>query len=547
MQTNIQSKQMPVAKAREYVGLSPVSGLVYQTQPPVPQGTDGATFRATSKNPPAGDYSSPPLWNPNATRAQGKGSRAGKPGPKPGRRTPNLVEENLTPKGASPTGDSPRKGLQNRALVLGHDHQPAMLCHPARARRLLSAGKAAVLRCQPFTIILKYTPKGIQPVQIKTDPGCKTTGFSITILTSHGWRVVWAMELNHRGDDIHDALLQRQQQRRARRQRNTRYRPSRFDNRTKPKGWLAPSVQSRVRRTGTWIQRLCRWTPATGISIEHVKFDTQALENPDLSGVQYQQGTLLGYEIRQYLLEKWGRKCAYCGKTDVPLEIEHIIPLIRHGSSRIKNLTIACKPCNQDKGSRTAAEYGFPELHADYRNLQAAAVTNSIRWALVQAAQTTGLPVELGSGGRTKFNRIRQGYPKAHWIDAACTGPSGQAVTLGPNLQCLKITACPRQSRRMVRPDAFGFPEGKPKGCSLVNGFRTGDLAKAVVPSGTKQGSWIGRVAVRATGSFRVGRKDGIAVRFLTKVQNTDGYYYQYSTPRAFLPALKDRVSSAPI
>ena len=221
MHTNIQLTQRPPAKAQEYVGLSPISGLAYQTQPPVPQGTDGATFRAKSKNPPADDPSSPPLWNPNATRAQGKGSRAGKPGPKPGRRTPNLVEENLTPKGASPTGDWPRKGLQNRVLVLGQDHQPVMPCHPARARRLLSAGKAAVLRYQPFTVILKHSPKGTQPVQIKIDPGAKTTGIAITLQTRHGWQVVWGAELDHRGDDIRDGLLLRRQQRRARRWRNT--------------------------------------------------------------------------------------------------------------------------------------------------------------------------------------------------------------------------------------------------------------------------------------------------------------------------------------
>jgi hypothetical protein len=302
-----------------------------------------------------------------------------------------------------------------------------------------------------------------------------------------------------------------------------------------------------VLRTLTWIQRLSRWTPASAIAIEHVKFDTLALENPDISGVQYQQGTLLGYEVRQYLLDKWGRKCAYCGKTNVPLEAEHIIPRSRGGSNRVQNLTLACHPCNQAKGSLTAEEFGFPHLQPVNSGLQAAAATNAVRWALVEAAKTTGLPIELGTGGRTKFNRIQQGYPKTHWIDAACTGPSGQVVTLCPTLQFLKITTCPRQSRRMVRPDAFGFPKGKAKACSLVKGFRTGDLAKAVVPTGTKQGCWIGRVAVRATGSFRVGRKDGIAVRFLAKVQNTDGYYYQYSNPRAFLPALKDRVSSTPI
>jgi hypothetical protein len=47
----------------------------------------------------------------------------------------------------------------------------------------------------------------------------------------------------------------------------------------------------------------------------------QKLENPEISGIAYQQGTLAGYELREYLLEKWGRKCAYCDATNVPLQI----------------------------------------------------------------------------------------------------------------------------------------------------------------------------------------------------------------------------------
>ncbi|CAK0764644.1 5-methylcytosine-specific restriction enzyme A [Gammaproteobacteria bacterium] len=80
----------------------------------------------------------------------------------------------------------------------------------------------------------------------------------------------------------------------------------------------------------------------------------QKMENPEISGVEYQQGTLEGYEAREYLLEKWARECAYCGKKDVPLNIDHIHPKARGGSNRISNLTLACHPCNEKKGSQDA-------------------------------------------------------------------------------------------------------------------------------------------------------------------------------------------------
>ena len=245
-----------------------------QTQPAVPQGTDRATWGTTSKNTPADNLSSPPLCNPNATPAPGKGERIGKPVPKAGRRIPHLVEDNITPKGASPMGATPRKGSFNRVLVLNQDRTPAMPCTPARARRLLSAGKAAVLRFQPFMVILKYNTQGKQPLQLKTDPGAKTAGLALTLQTKTGGKVIWAAELAHR-TDIKHALLQRKAQRRGRRQRKTRYRAARFQNRTRPKGWLAPSVKNRVLRGTTWTQRLIRWTPITHLVIEPVKFDIQ--------------------------------------------------------------------------------------------------------------------------------------------------------------------------------------------------------------------------------------------------------------------------------
>ena len=138
--------------------------------------------------------------------------------------------------------------------------------------------------------------------------------------------------------------------------------------------------------------------------------------------------------MREYLLEKWGRKCAYCGKQNIPLEIEHIVPKSKGGSDRVSNLTLACNACNIRKGNRPVREFlkRKPEvlkkiLAQAKASLKDAAAVNATRWDLYHTLKKTGLPVETGSGGLTKFNRVRRGMEKTHWADAACVGKSTPA------------------------------------------------------------------------------------------------------------------------
>ena len=420
-----------------------------------------------------------------------------------------------------------------RVFVLDKNQQPLMPCHPARARQLLNKGRAAVFHRDPFTIILLDRIGGdTQDIQIKFDPGSKTTGIALVADFKRGIRCIWAAELSHRGQQIRDALLSRRQLRRGRRGRKTRYRPARFDNRRRPKGWLPPSLMSRVHNIETWANRLFRFAPITHLAMELVRFDTQLMENPEISGVEYQQGELVGYEVRQYLLEKWGRKCAYCGAENVPLEIEHITPKSRGGSNRVSNLTLACTPCNQDKGNQTAAEYGHPKIQAKAKQpLKDAAAVNATRWAIYRMLSGTGLPVEVGTGGRTKYNRRTQGYPKAHWIDAACVGESGGNVYIAPDHAPLVIKANGRGSRQMCGTDKYGFPKRHRTRQKQFFGFQTGDMVRAVVPKGKKQGVYIGRVLCRKTGSFDIrittGRVQGIRYRHCTHLHKSDGYSYE--------------------
>jgi 5-methylcytosine-specific restriction endonuclease McrA len=423
--------------------------------------------------------------------------------------------------------------MANLVLVVDTQQRPLSPCHPARARRLLSAGKAAVWRREPFTIILKRAVPEAQPelLRLTLDPESRTSG--LALVHARTGQVVWAAELAHRGQRMHAALLARRALRRSRRQRQTRFRPARCDNRRRPDGWLPPSLESRIRNVLTWVARLRRYAPVGALSQELVRFDTQFLDNPAISGVEYQQGELAGYEVREYLLEKFHRRCAYCATTDVPLQIEHLVSKARGGTNRVSNLTIACEPCNTAKGTQTAAEFGHPEVQAQARQpLKDAAVVNASRWALYRRLQATGLPMEVGTGGRTKWNRIQRGLPKAHWIDAACVGMSTPERVIYAGIVPLVIAATGRHSRQMCRTNASGFPDKAPKATSVVAGMRTDDLVRAVVPAPSiKAGTYVGRLSVRATGSCNVktsvGTVQGIHIRSCRPLQRADGYSYQ--------------------
>jgi 5-methylcytosine-specific restriction endonuclease McrA len=276
----------------------------------------------------------------------------------------------------------------------------------------------------------------------------------------------------------------------------------------------------------TWVNRLSRICPITAISQELVKFDTQLMQNPEINGVEYQQGELAGYEVREYLLEKFDRKCAYCGKDSIPLEIEHIIPRIRGGSNRVSNLTLACNSCNQEKGNSTAVEFGYPEVQKLAKKpLKDVAAVNTTRWELFNRLKVTGIKIEVGTGGRTKFNRVTRGLPKSHWLDAACVGTSTPETLLIENIQPLLIKAMGHGRRQRCRTDKYGFPIKHAPRAKKFMGLQTGDIVKAIVPTGKNVGEHIGRVAIRFRPCFHLNEID-THPKYMTLLHQADGYDY---------------------
>ena len=400
---------------------------------------------------------------------------------------------------------------------------------PARSRLLLKKGRAAVFRRFPFTIILKREIENpvFPDLRLKIDPGSKTTG--VVILNQSKGEIIFAAEINHRGQSIKSSLVSRRSIRRNRRNRKTRYRQPRFLNRTRPKGWLPPSIKSRVDNVKTWTDRLNRFYPISGIVMELVRFDTQLMENAEIKGVEYQQGELAGYELREYLLLKWNHECAYQSKggCNAYLEIEHIVPKSRGGTNRVSNLTIACQKHNQEKGELTAEEFGFPEIQALAKlPLKDAAAVNSTRWALFERLKSLELPIETGSGGLTKFNRTRRELPKEHWIDAACVGKSTPEKIRIDGVQPLIVKAVGYGSRQMCSTDKYGFPIRHRTHNKTFMGFQTGDMAHANIPRGKFAGKHFGRVTIRQRKSFILNGFD-VNPDNLKRVHRADGYEYR--------------------
>jgi 5-methylcytosine-specific restriction endonuclease McrA len=423
----------------------------------------------------------------------------------------------------------------NKVFLIDANRNPLNPITPRQSRKLLEKGKAAVIRRYPFTLILKReieNPK-IFPLRLKIDPGSKVTGLALL----SGDLVLWVAQIEHRGQTIKDSLETRVSSRRSRRSRKTRYRAPRFENRKRKEGWIPPSLMHRVQTTETWVKRLIKFCPVTEIWIERVKFDSQRLQNPEIGGTEYQQGELFGYEVREYLLEKWGRECAYCGKKEVPLQVEHIVPKSKGGSNRVSNLTLACECCNQKKGNKPVEEFlkKKPKVLEKIKKqakkpLKDSAAVNSTRNKIVEVLSKL-LLTKTATGAQTKCNRFRLELPKDHHIDAACVGDVDSLTFYAT--QPLRIKCTGHGSRQYQNVDKYGFPRGKAKSKDpYVKGFRTGDIVKAVVTSGKKIGAYIGRVAVRSTGSFNLTTKkekvQEIGYKYFSKLHSMDGYSYSF-------------------
>jgi len=362
--------------------------------------------------------------------------------------------------------ENPRSGKSGQVLrvpVLNMREEPLMPTTPRKARKLLEQGKVKVVSRTPFVIqLLSPTGEAKQDITLGIDAGYSKIGYSA--ITTGKELIAGELELRK---DISRLLKKRRAYRCTRRSRLW-HREPRFDNRGRQKGWLPPSLQHKLDSHVKLVERLKKILPITRTIVEVASFDAQKMQNPEISGVEYQQGELQGYEVREYLLEKWGRKCAYCRKTDVPLEVEHIVPKSRGGSDRVSNLTISCHECNQKKGNQTAAEFGHPKIQAKAKEtLKATAFMNVIRWKLVSL-----LNCNWTYGSITKHHRTKLGLKKNHINDAFVIAGGTNQERMGYSYVSKQVR---RQNRSLFKANLLKGGRKKRNTIREVNGFKRFD------------------------------------------------------------------------
>ena len=311
--------------------------------------------------------------------------------------------------------------------VLNINGQPLMPTQRhGKVRRLLKAEKAKVIKRCPFTIQLLYeTQDNVQPVSLGVDAGSKYIGISATTEEI----VLYEAEIELR-NDIVKLLSDRREQRRGRRNRKTRYRKPRFNNRRRKDGWLAPSVQNKVDSHLTAIRKVHEILPVTKVIVEVASFDIQKIKNLDIKGTEYQKGEQLGFwNVREYVLWRDNHTCQCCkGKSkDKVLNVHHIESR-KTGGNAPNNLITLCETCHKGYHNGTIV---LPDAIKRGMRFRDAAFMNIMRWTLYENLKKMYNNVSLTYGYITKNVRINNGLLKSHYFDARCISGNPTAKPLG--------------------------------------------------------------------------------------------------------------------
>ncbi len=416
-------------------------------------------------------------------------------------------------------------------FVLDKTKTPLAPTTESKARILLKKGKAVVHKIFPFTIRLKENKTCTKSFEIKFDVGATVTGVAMVDAV----KCFFFAQIVHRGKAVKKSMDSRRAIRRGRRNRNTRYREARFDNRTRPDGWLPPSVKSRADNVINFAKKYAKLIPLKKATVEKVSFDTSSMTNGEkLHGMEYQNGNLKDTKLREFIFKRNNHKCVYCGNQGE--EIEHIVPRSKGGTNSVFNLALSCRKCNNIKSNLTLKEFG-KKVGKDFTHLEPKKTPKHA--SIIQSARTYTLKelakdfeVTTGKGWETYSNRKELELPKEHYYDAMCIGNNYKYKVVTNRV--LEVNAQGRGSRQMCRMDRFGFPRTKAKGSKMVKGFQTGDIVKAIVTQGKKIGTYLGKVAVRVSSNFNITTNratiQGINHKYCKTIQKGDGYAYSIAT-----------------
>ena len=329
--------------------------------------------------------------------------------------------------------------------VLDKNGQPLMPTERyGKVRRMLKSGRAKVVNRCPFTIQFLYeTKRNVQPVTLGVDAGSKTIGLSATTES----RVLYEAEVELR-NGIVDLLSSRRELRRTRRNRKTRYRKPRFNNRRRGKGWLAPSVRQKVDSHLTVVANVNKILPISSIIAEVVSFDIQKIKNLDIEGTGYQQGEQLGFwNVREYVLWRDGHKCQCCkGQSHDKILNVHHIESRKTGGNAPNNLITLCEYCHKQYH---LGNIKLPKSIKRGMSFKDATFMGIMRWAFYNKLKEQYPDVPLTYGYTTKNTRILNNLPKAHYIDARCISGHPTAVPSGEVFYQKKVRCHNRQIHKL--------------------------------------------------------------------------------------------------
>lgn len=329
--------------------------------------------------------------------------------------------------------------------VLNKQGKPLMPCKEAKARKLLKQNKAKIVKYEPFTIQLLFDCENqTQEVNLGIDAGSKHIGVSATTEK----QVLYEADVELR-NDIVDKLSSRRAARRTRRNR-LRYRPARFNNRvySKNKGWLAPSVEQKINTHIQVVKHLYEILPITKLIVETAQFDIQKINNPEISGEEYQQGNQLGFwNTREYVLARDNHECQCChGKSNDNILNVHHLESRKTGGNAPNNLITLCETCHK--------AYHKGEIKLTFKRGQSyrdAAFMGIMRKTLFDRLRALYPNVYETYGYITKNTRIEKNLPKEHHIDARCISGTPKAKSLDYYI----YQKCVRRQNRKMTKDKF--------------------------------------------------------------------------------------------
>lgn len=383
--------------------------------------------------------------------------------------------------------------------VLNSKGQPLMPTkNHAKVRILLKGNKAVVIKRCPFTIQLLYSNTNYtQPVTLGVDAGSKHIGLSATTEDKE----LYAADVELR-NDIVKLLAARRTSRRSRRNRKTRYRKPRFNNRKRGKGWLAPSIREKIGTHLKVVDDTCKLLPVSKIIVETTSFDIQKIKNPDISGTDYQQGEQLGFwNVREYVLFRDGHKCQCCkGKSKDKILNVHHIESRQTGGNAPNNLITLCKTCHIGYHKGTVK---LPDKIKRGMKFKDAAFMGIMRWAFYGELKERYPDVLLTYGYITKNTRIENGLPKEHYVDARCISGHPSARPLGTVFYIKKVRCHNRQIHKLKILKKGVRKRNQAE--YLVKGYRLFDKV-------TYKGSEYFVFGRRNTGFFDVRTIDGIKI-----------------------------------